>query len=140
MLLKDEANIEIFTALEYIFEPSKFVSQVGLNNLEKLFRKLPEFLACNSKCDLHFCYIELYSDLHSASANDTKINAIDVLMGLKAKSSTFREFCEKFMKPFWLPVNNSNNERFFKNITCTNRKGEEDEGRKHCYMWNVTVW
>ena len=82
------------------------------------------------------------SDVHSASANDTKINAIDVLMVLKAESSTFREFCETFMKPFWLPVNNANNERFFSEYDFdTNRKEEEeDEGRKHCYMWNVTVW
>ena len=62
MLLKDEANIEIFTSLEYIFEPSNFFSKVVLNNLEKLFRKLSEFMACSSKCDLHFCYIELCSN------------------------------------------------------------------------------
>ena len=45
-------------------------------------------------------------------------------MGLKAKSSTFREFCEKCMKPFWLPVNNANNERFFSeyNLIITEKR------------------
>ena len=62
-----------------------------------MFTKLPEFIACNLKYDLHFCYIEL-CNIYSASANDTKINVIDVLVGMKAKSSTFREFCEKCMK------------------------------------------
>ena len=93
-------------------------SKVRLNNVEKLkkmFKKLPEFVACNVKCDLHFCYTELCSDVHSA--NDTKINVIYVLVGLKAKSSTFREFCEKCMKSLWLPVYNANNERFFQNVT-----------------------
>ena len=37
MLLKDEADIEIFTALDYIFEPWKLFSKVRLNNVEKLF-------------------------------------------------------------------------------------------------------
>ena len=74
-------------------------------------------MACSLKCDLHFCYVELCNDVYSASANDTKINVIDVLVGLKAKNSTFREFCEKCMKSLWLPVYNANNERFFQNIT-----------------------
>ena len=127
LLLKDEANIEIFVALDYIFEPSKLFSKVGLNNFEKLkkmFTKLPEFMASNSKCDLLLCYTELCDVVHSECANDTEINVIDVLMGLKAKSSTFREFCEKCMKSLWLPVSNADSESFFStyNLILTDKR------------------
>ena len=51
-----------------------------------MFIKLPEFMAFNLKCDLHFCYVELCNDVHSASVNvTTKINVIDVSMRLIAK-------------------------------------------------------
>ena len=59
------------------------------------------------------CYRELCDVVHSACANYTEINVIDVLMGLKAKSSTFREICGKCMKSLWLPVSNADSERFF---------------------------
>ena len=40
MLLKDEADIEIFTALDYIFEPWKLFSKARLNNVEKLLKNV----------------------------------------------------------------------------------------------------
>ena len=57
-----------------------------------MFTKLPEFVACNLKCDML-----VLQRLVKCSVNDTEIlyMVIDVLMGLKAKSSTFRKFCKK---------------------------------------------
>ena len=53
-----------------------------------MFTKLPEFVTCNLKCDLL-----VLERLVKCSVNNTEIYiVIDVLMGLKAKSSTFREF------------------------------------------------
>ena len=73
-----------------------------------MFPKLPEFVACNLKCDLLVLH-----RLVECSGNDTEIYMIDVLMGLKAKSSTFREFCKKCMKSLWLPISNAGSENFF---------------------------
>ena len=42
--------------------------------------------------------------------NDSEIMVIDVLMGLKAKSCTFREFCEKCMKSLCLSISNTDSE------------------------------
>ena len=55
-----------------------------------MFTKLPEFVACNLKCDLL-----VLQRLVKWSVNDTEICGGYVLVGLKAKSNTFREFCEK---------------------------------------------
>ena len=41
-----------------------------------------------------------------------KYMVIDVLMGLKAKSSTFREFCEKCMKSLCSSISNTDSEFF----------------------------
>ena len=71
---------------------------VGLNEFEKhkrMFTKLPEFVACN---------LLVLQRLVKCSFNDTEIlyMVIDILMVLKAESSTFREFCEKCMKSLFL--------------------------------------
>ena len=66
-------------------------------------------MACNLKCDLL-----VLQRLVKCSVNDTKIHmVIDVLMGLKAKSSTFREFCEKCMKSLCSSISNTDSESFF---------------------------
>ena len=41
---------------------------------------------------------------------------IDVLMGLKAKSNAFREFCEKCMKSLCLSISNTDSESFSSKI------------------------
>ena len=55
-----------------------------------MFTKLPEFVACKLKCDLL-----VLQRLVKCSVNDM---VIGVLIGLKANSSTFIEFCEKCKK------------------------------------------
>ena len=42
-----------------------------------------------------------------------KYKVIDVLMGLKTKSSTFREFCEKCMNPLCSSISITDSESFF---------------------------
>ena len=61
--------------------------------------------------------VQEYFSNHYNTKKFQKINVIDILMGLKAKSSTLIEFCEKCMKSLWLLVYNANSERFFQNIT-----------------------
>ena len=82
---------------------------VGLNDFEKqkMFTKLPEFVACNLKCGSL-----VLQRLVKCSVNDTEIQLMvtDVLMGLKAKSSTFREFCERCMKSLCLSISNTDSE------------------------------
>ena len=74
-----------------------------------MLTKLPEFVACNLKCDLL-----VLQRLMKSRVNDTKINVIiDVLMGLKAKSRTFREFYEKCMKSLCLSISNADIQRVF---------------------------
>ena len=72
-----------------------------------MFTILPEFEACNLKCDLL-----VLQRLVKCSVNDSEIYG-DVLMGLKAKSSTFREFCEKCMKSLCSSISNIDSESFF---------------------------
>ena len=78
-----------------------------------MFTKLPKLVACNLKCDLL-----VLQRLVKCSVNDTEIlyMVIDVLMGLKAKNSTFREFCEKCMKSLCSSISNPEF-FFFLNIT-----------------------
>ena len=47
-----------------------------------------------NQLSLKICNPLNFKSRTATGANDTKINVVDVLMGLKAKSSTFREFCE----------------------------------------------
>ena len=56
-------------------------------------------------------------------------------MGLKAKSSIFREFCENCMKSLWLPVYNANNEIFSKyNLILTEKSRKKEENIVACGM------
>ena len=55
-----------------------------------MFTILPEFVACNLKCDLL-----VLQRLVNVVLTILKYMVTGVLMGLKAKSSTFKEFCEK---------------------------------------------
>ena len=98
-----------------------------------MFKKLPEFVACNLKCVLL-----VLQRLVKCSVNDTEIAymVIDVLMGLKAKSSTFREFCEKFMELLRLSISNSHSESFLLlkyNLILTDKKRRMNEE-------NISVW
>ena len=72
-----------------------------------MFTKLPKFVACNLKCDLL-----VLQRLLKCSVNDTEM-VIGVLMGLKAKGSTFREFCEKCMKSLCSSISNTDELVFF---------------------------
>ena len=69
-----------------------------------MFTKLSEFVACNLKCDLL-----VLQRLVKCSVNDTDW----CFDGLKAKSRTFREFCEKCMKSLCLSISNTDSESFF---------------------------
>ena len=73
-----------------------------------MFTKLPEFVACNLKCDLL-----MLERLVKCSVNDTEIYGDFVLMGLKAKNGIFREFCEKCMKSLCSSKSNTDSESFF---------------------------
>ena len=66
-----------------------------------MFTILPKLVACNLKCDLL-----VLQRLVKCSVNDTEIYG-DVLLGLKAESSTFREFCEKCMKSLCSSISNT---------------------------------
>ena len=74
----------------------------------KMFTKLPEFMACNLKCDLL-----VLQRIVKCSVNDKKYVVIYVLTGLKDKSSTFREFCEKCTQSLCSPISNTDSESFF---------------------------
>ena len=61
---------------------------------------------------------------------------IDVLMGLKAKSSTFREFCEKCMKSLCSSISSTDSESFFLlkyNLILTDKRRRMNEE-------NISVW
>ena len=61
---------------------------------------------------------------------------IDVLMGLKAKSSTLKEFCEKCMKSLCSSISNTDGESFFLlkyNLILTDKRRRMDEE-------NISVW
>ena len=61
---------------------------------------------------------------------------IDVLMGLKAKSSIFREFCEKCMKSLCSSISNTDSECFFLlkyNLILTDKRRRMNEE-------NISVW
>ena len=61
---------------------------------------------------------------------------IDDLMGLKAKRSTFREFCEKCMKSLCLSISNTDSEKFFLlkyNLILTDKRRRMNEE-------NISVW
>ena len=73
-----------------------------------MFTVLPELVACNLKCDLL-----VLQRLVNVVLTILKYMVIDVLMGLKAKSSTFREFCKKCMKSLCLSISNTDSESFF---------------------------
>ena len=73
-----------------------------------MFTKLPEFMECNLKCDLL-----VLRRLWNVMLTILKYKVIDVLMGQKAKSSTFREFCEKCMKSLCSSISNIDSESFF---------------------------
>ena len=72
------------------------------------------------------------------SVNDTEIQymVIYVLMGLKAKGSTFREFCEKCMTSLCSSIHNTDSENFFlpkySLILTDKRRRMNDE--------NISVW
>ena len=70
-----------------------------------MFRILPELVACNLKCDLL-----VLQRLVNVVLTILKYMVFDVLMGLKAKSSTCREFCEKCMKSLCLSISNTDSE------------------------------
>ena len=60
---------------------------------------------------------------------------IDVLTGLEAKSSTFREFCEKCMKSLCLSISSTDSESFFLlkyNLILTDKRRMNEE--------NISVW
>ena len=62
---------------------------------------------------------------------------IDVFMGLKAKSSTFREFCEKCMKSLSSSISNTDSESFFLlkyNLIVLSDK------RRRMNEQNISVW
>ena len=73
-----------------------------------MFTKLPEFVACNLKCDLI-----VLQRLVKCSLNDTEIYGDWCFDGMKAKSNTFREFCEKCMKSLCSSISNTDSESFF---------------------------
>ena len=55
---------------------------------------------------------------------------IDVLKGLKTKSSTFREFCEKCMKSLCSSISNIDGESFFLlkyNLILTDKRRMNEE-------------
>ena len=61
---------------------------------------------------------------------------IDVLMGLKAKSSIFREFFEKYMKSLCSSISNTDCESFFLpkyNLILTDK-------RRRMIEENISVW
>ena len=96
-----------------------------------MFIKLPEFVACNLKCDLLVLH-----RLVECSVNDIEIYVTDVLMGLKAKSSTFREIWEKCMKSLCLSISNTDSERFFLqkyNLILT-------DNRRMMIEENISIW
>ena len=74
-----------------------------------MFTKLPELVARNLKCDL----LVLQRLVVYVVLTMLKYMVIDVLMGLKTKSSTFREFCEKCMKSLCACISNTDIENFF---------------------------
>ena len=57
-------------------------------------------------------------------------------MGMKAKSGTSREFCEKCIKSLWLPVYNANNEIFLQkcNLILTEKMRKKEENIVTCGM------
>ena len=59
---------------------------------------------------------------------------IDILMRLKAESSTFREFCEKCMKSLCSSISNADSEWFFfnNNLILTDKRRMNEE--------NISVW
>ena len=65
---------------------------------------------------------------------DTEIYSmvIDVLIGLKAKSSTFREFCEKCMKSLCSSISNTDTFLKCNLILIDKRRGMNEE--------NISVW
>ena len=61
---------------------------------------------------------------------------IDVLMGLKAKSSTFREFFEKCMKSLCSSISKTDSESFFLlkyNLILTDKRRRMNE--EHISVW-----
>ena len=72
-----------------------------------MFTILPELVACNLKCDLL-----VLQRLVNVVLTILKYMVIYVLMGLKAKSSTFREFCEKYSKSLCSSISNTDSESF----------------------------
>ena len=61
---------------------------------------------------------------------------IDVLMGLKAKSSTFREFCEKCIKSLCSSISNTGSGSLFLlkyNLILTDKRRRMNEE-------NISVW
>ena len=66
-----------------------------------------------------------------------KYIVIDVLMGLKAKNSTFREFCEKCMKSLCSSISNTDSERVLfllkYNLILTDKRRRMNEE-------NISVW
>ena len=71
-----------------------------------------------------------------------KYVVIDVLMRLKAKSSRFREFCEKCMKSLCSSISNTDGESFFLpkyNLVLTDGRRMNEENIRVCLCKIKTI-